>query len=145
MNATQKEQIRILRKQGYGYTKIAQSLGLSENTVKSYCKRNNLGGVATVQLQSNLAGQAFCKNCGNPLLQKQGAKPKKFCCDECRTIWWNNHLDSVKKKAIYSLVCAGCNKTFQSYGNKNRRFCCHPCYVAGRFGKVPSQNLRGLL
>lgn len=140
MNVMQKEQIRLLRLQGAGYSKTAQSLGLSENTVKSYCKRNNLGGVANATLQMNMAGLRFCKNCGNPLLQEKGLKPKKFCCDACRTAWWNSHLDSVKKKAVYSLVCAECGKTFDSYGNKNRRYCCHPCYVAGRFGKAQSRE-----
>lgn len=143
MNTMQKEQIRILRLQGTGYSKIAQSLGLSENTVKSFCKRNNLGGVAAAILQKDTEGQTFCKNCGNSLVQKQGSKPKKFCCSECRTSWWNSHLDSVNKKAVYSLVCIECGKTFESYGNKNRRYCCHPCYVIGRFGRVRNQETRG--
>lgn len=142
MNKLQKEQIKRLRLDGLGYSKIAQSLSLSENTVKSYCKRNNLGGVATTTVLSNTAELGFCKNCGNPLTQKKGLKPKKFCCDECRTAWWNSHLDTVNKKAVYSIVCTHCVKAFESYGNKNRRFCCHPCYVAGRFGKVQSQEVR---
>jgi hypothetical protein len=142
MNATQKEQIRLLRLQRIGYSKIAQSLSLSENTVKSYCKRNNLGGVAAAPLNSDTAELRFCKNCGNPLLQKKGSKPKKFCCNECRTAWWNSHLDTVNKKAVYSLVCIHCGRAFESYGNKSRRFCCHPCYVAERFGKAQSQKVR---
>ena len=142
MNTTQKEQIRLLRLQGIGYSKIAQSLGLSDNTVKSFCKRNNLGGVAAVPVNNSVTEQRFCKNCGIPLSQNKGSKPKKFCCDECRTAWWNSHLDTVNKKAVYSIVCTHCNKAFESYGNKNRSFCCHPCYVAERFGKVQSQKVR---
>lgn len=142
MNATQKEQIRLLRLQGTGYSKTAQSLGLSENTVKSYCKRNNLGGVAIAKVHSNMTELGFCKNCGNQLEQKKGSKPKKFCCNDCRIAWWNCHLDSVKKKAVYSIVCNHCGQAFESYGNKNRRFCCHPCYIAGRFGKAQSQEVR---
>lgn len=41
MNTQQKTEIAYLRSQGYGYSKIAQALGLSKNTVKSYCMQNN--------------------------------------------------------------------------------------------------------
>lgn len=41
MNTQQKTEIAYLRSQGYGYIKIAQALGLSKNTVKSYCMQNN--------------------------------------------------------------------------------------------------------
>lgn len=142
MNITQKAQIRILREKGTGYSKIAQSLGLSENTVKSYCKRNNLGGVAASSSQKNAIGTGCCKNCGIPLSQQKGTKPKKFCSDKCRAVWWNSHLYVVKKKAVYSQACAYCGKVFESYGNKNRRFCCHPCYIAGRFGEGKSRKVR---
>ena len=43
MTDQQKEQIAILRSQGYGYKRIAQIMELSDNTVKSFCKRNNRG------------------------------------------------------------------------------------------------------
>ena len=46
MNIQQKTEIASLRSKGFGYTKIAQALGLSKNTVKSYCKRNNLSAAA---------------------------------------------------------------------------------------------------
>ena len=48
MNHQQKEDIRQMRAEGHSYAKIADRLGISENTVKSYCRRNNLGGVAFV-------------------------------------------------------------------------------------------------
>lgn len=41
MNTQQKTEIAYLRSQGYGYSKIAQALGLSKNTVKSCCMQNN--------------------------------------------------------------------------------------------------------
>ena len=37
MTEEQKEQIKDLRGKGEGYKKIAQYIGLSENTVKSFC------------------------------------------------------------------------------------------------------------
>ena len=39
MNAEQKDQIRQLHSSGLGYKKIAAQLGLSVNTVASFCKR----------------------------------------------------------------------------------------------------------
>lgn len=38
MNAEQKDQIRELHSSGLGYKKIAAQLGLSVNTVASFCK-----------------------------------------------------------------------------------------------------------
>lgn len=42
MTDAQKEQVRYLRCEGLGYGAIATRLGISENTVKSFCRRNNL-------------------------------------------------------------------------------------------------------
>ena len=41
MNAEQKDQIRQLHSSGLGYKKIAAQLGLSVNTVASFCKRQS--------------------------------------------------------------------------------------------------------
>ena len=37
MTDAEKEMIRFLRMEGLGYGAVAERLGLSENTVKSYC------------------------------------------------------------------------------------------------------------
>ena len=132
MNEKQKKQISRMRHEGFGYSKIAQALGISENTVKSYCKRNRLGGRA----DSPAADVGpFCKNCGKPLIQTPGKKAKKYCSDKCRVSWWNAHPEQVKKKAIYCLNCAHCGAAFESYGNKSRKFCSHACYINNRFGE----------
>ncbi len=131
MNVRQKEQISRMRHEGIGYSKIAQRLGLSENTVKSYCKRNNLGGVGTKF--AKLDG-AVCKNCMVPIDQLPRQKKRVFCSDTCRVTWWNTHPEMVNRKAVYHLVCARCGTVFESYGNKGRKYCCHSCYIAARFG-----------
>lgn len=46
MLEVQKENIRYLRGEGLGYGAIAARLGISENTVKSFCRRNGLSGIA---------------------------------------------------------------------------------------------------
>ena len=127
MNETQKSQITALRKKGCGYIRIANELELSENTVKSYCRRHGLS-VETLQ------NMAFCRNCGRPITNKEKQKPRKFCSDLCRTAWWKAHPDEVSRKAIYAFVCACCGKKFAAYGNKSRKYCCHECYINFRFG-----------
>lgn len=82
MTKEQKLQIAKLRAGGYGYNRIAQALGVSVNTVKSFCRRNNLTSKATVDLpevQVQVAeGMRFCKSCGIPIEQKLGRKEKSF-------------------------------------------------------------------
>ncbi len=138
MTKEQKLQIAKLRAEGYGYIKVAQVLGISENTVKSFCRRNNLTGKATADIPKTLVQVAdaiyYCKQCGVSVEQKQGRKEKKFCSDKCRMEWWNNNLDKVKRNAVYEFTCPHCKKQFKVYGNSRRKYCCHECYVADRFG-----------
>ena len=128
-----------MRKEGTGYKKIADCLNISINTIKSYCKRNNLSCAAVVTKTEkplpDKEGLSFCKNCGRSIEQQAGRKPKKFCSDECRMAWWNSNIEKVDKRAVYHLECAGCGKSFDSYGNKNRKYCCHSCYIKDRFYK----------
>ena len=133
MNDSQRQQIRKLREEGYGYGRIAQTLDLSENTIKTYCRRHGLGGVA---VNPALADEEIhhCLCCGTVVVQNNGRKEKKFCSDKCRNKWWNANLDKVNRKAEYSFVCAYCKKPFSAYGNKNRKYCSHECYILDRFG-----------
>ena len=43
MNTAQKQRIEFLRGKGESYAAIAEELGISENTIKSYCRRNSIG------------------------------------------------------------------------------------------------------
>ena len=43
MTTAQKQRIEYLRGKGDSYAAIAADLGISENTIKSYCRRNNIG------------------------------------------------------------------------------------------------------
>ena len=63
MNDTQRQQIKELRGKGYGYGRIAQVLSLSENTIKTYCRRHGLGGV--VANPAPIDGEVhYCLCCG---------------------------------------------------------------------------------
>ena len=45
MTSREKQQIAAMRSTGNSYKGIAEKLGLSVNTVKTFCRRNNLTGV----------------------------------------------------------------------------------------------------
>ena len=72
MNIDDMRIIDQLQLRGLGYKRIATMTGLPVNSVKSYCHRHR-----PVQNDG-------CRFCGKPLVQKPGAKQKKFCNDSCR-------------------------------------------------------------
>lgn len=123
MDDTQINKVKSLLEQGRGYTFIAKSLGISVNTIKSFCRRQRLK-----KNRIALAERTFCENCGREILQIAKQKPKRFCCDKCRNQWWNGHLDQVKRNAYYPKSCPYCKKKFQAYGVKRRKFCSVECY-----------------
>ncbi len=65
MTRISKEEIINLRKEGFSYSKIATALCISENTVKSFCRRNNLGRVFAA-VNSDKQDGHFCRQCGKP-------------------------------------------------------------------------------
>lgn len=134
MNELQKKKITDLRNRGFGYLRIAKMLGLSPNTIKSFCRRNNLTGRGGNKAEAVVTEQRFCKMCGKALLAEPGRKARKFCSDSCRLAWWREHPEELKRKAFYHFSCAYCGSSFDSYGNRKRKYCSHPCYIKDRFG-----------
>ncbi len=126
MNHQQKTAIHELRAKGNSYTKIANILGISENTIQSYCRRKNLGGVALPV--SETVSEKFCKKCGAALTQTQGKKLKQYCSDHCRMAWWNAHPESVTHKSIHQFTCQTCGQIFEGYGKRERKYCSRACY-----------------
>lgn len=136
MTDNQKSQIINLRSAGNGYGKIAHTLGISLNTVKSFCRRNGINGSVLTEPAVMLPdGTTRCENCGREIQQIAKRKKKRFCCDKCRNAWWNSHLDQVRRKAIYDFRCPYCGKEFHVYGDRRRKYCSHECYIADRFNK----------
>ena len=150
MTTNDKTQIVCMRKAGAGYGVIAQKLGLSVNTVKTFCRRNHLtqNDLAQPEAQTPAAENAVlmtvepsvktCLQCGTAVVQTPGRKEKKFCCDSCRNKWWNSHLSQVKRKAMYEYSCPTCGISFHAYGHRHRKYCSHECYIKSRFGGVQS-------
>lgn len=138
MTNEEKSRIAKMRRDGIGYKKIAQTLGLNEGTVKTYCHRNGLTGAGAVASEktTNAIPQQPCKYCGALIPQFPGRKEKKFCSDDCRNRWWNKHLTEAKRKNMSDYVCPACGKTFSAYGKRNRKYCSHDCYIIDRFRGV---------
>ena len=139
MTNEQRKKISVLRHQGYGYTAIANAVGLSKDSVKAYCRNHGLAGVkADCNTPVEIASDT-CLNCGAALIHLPGAKRKKFCCPECRQAWWNAHPEQVRRKALYEFICPTCGKPFTAYGNAGRKYCSHACYIKGRYGRRDAQ------
>ena len=134
MNVQQRQSIHRLRGEGLSYAKISALTGISENTIKSYCRRNDLGSVAT-EIPDTPVG-SFCRQCGSPLTQTKGAKPKRFCSNKCRMTWWNSHPDAVKHRVVQQLTCQSCGREFSSYGNRVRKYCSRTCYGKSKVAKA---------
>jgi IS30 family transposase len=139
MTTNQKQQVINMRQQGWTYAKIADSIGLSKNTVKTFCWRNktiSCDASEAAANNENNANKNQCEQCNKPLEQRPKQKPRRFCDDACRYAWWSKNRGSLNRKAVYPLVCAHCRESFDSYGNKDRKYCRHECYIAARFGNA---------
>lgn len=130
MTNKQKQTIRDMRRKGLSYGTIAATLGLSANTIKSFCHREN------IDVQSNLDDETrkLCKNCGTPLMHHPGSKKKTFCRDQCRYAWWNKNRGWTGVKSAYHLTCLHCGTEFDS-NNKKRKYCGNECYIRSRNGE----------
>lgn len=151
MTDAQKQNIQLLRGQGLPFSRVAQEVGLSVNTVKSFCRRNGVPANSASkeseikeckEKEANIKDdgpRAFCKCCGQPLRHLPKAKPKQFCGDACRAKWWNAHRDDLNRQAMSATTCAHCGAMFMSYTKTGRKYCSHACYIAARFGReVPA-------
>lgn len=122
-------QVRRLRQTGKSLSLIAIELGLNVNTVKSWCRRNNIKPSATNGGPASMDRVATCLECTNPLVGRQ----TRFCSDPCRRAWWKAHPDQIQRAAYYAFACVYCGQRFKAYGNSNRKYCSHACYIRHRF------------
>ena len=125
MTDLQKQNVVYLRGRGDKYASIADTLGISENTIKSYCRRKSL-----VFRPSD--AHDVCVNCGHDLEHIPGKKKKRFCSDQCRMAWWNAHPDAVNRQSFYHFTCPTCGNEFESYGDANRKYCSRACFAVAR-------------
>ena len=122
MTEGQKNIIDKLRLEGCGYLKIAKEIGVSENTVKSYCRRS----VVTSTTKETIAA---CAHCGKAI-DKSKRSAKRFCSDDCRNKWWNEH---PKREMSYVSICACCGKEIHMCRRNEKKYCSHSCYIKARY------------
>ena len=122
MTTDEKNSIDRLHLQGMGYRKIADELEISQNTVKSYRKRNT-----KTSLAKEVSG--VCKQCGKSIEQIPHKRKKLFCSGYCRSRWWRENTNLSDRKAAVIKKCKRCSTEFASYQCENRSFCSRSCYV----------------
>ena len=132
MTTSQKARISQMRLDGESYAAIADALGLSRNTVKSFCLRNIC---AETNEKKAPALTGTCALCGKGFVLCPGHRQRRFCSDRCRMVWWNAHRDLLKSNAKVEYTCAHCGKHFMGYVKQQRKFCSHACYIAHRYKK----------
>ena len=138
MTDYERQEIYKLRKEGLGYKAIGTILGITRDSVRSFCKRNNLDGnrkVVGLNIGVMEEKELLCLNCGSLMKIKDKGRPRKYCSDECRRTWWKNNKDkrTESEVATYKYKCLYCKREFSIYGNKKRKFCSHDCYIKYRF------------
>jgi uncharacterized protein with PIN domain len=79
MTTKDKEAICRLSAAGLSHAKISDQLNIPKGTVKSFLYRNK--------------EEVRCANCGGTLNLTPHKKPKKFCCANCRLVYWRKHHD----------------------------------------------------
>ena len=123
---TKEQKILVLhyREQHMTYRQIGEKLGLSPDTVKTFCRRKRAQSERTEE-----SVQAQCRNCGAPVHPLPGRRERLFCSPACRTAYWRKH-NLLGKDPRY---CAGCGALLTG-GSASRKYCSHACYIRHRFG-----------
>ncbi len=133
MTTDQQPRLQALREGGAAFTEIAEQLGMSVNTVKSYCRRQG------IQPKTNDASPApptdtdCCAHCGKRLVSRTRHE-KRYCSNACRIAWWNAHREQLSRKGMVRLACTYCGRAFESYPSQQRKYCGHGCFIAHQHG-----------
>ena len=120
----QKTLILYYREQHMTYRQIGEKLGLSPDTVKTFCRRNT-----PQEDRTETSASSQCRNCGAPVHLLPGRRERLFCSPACRTAYWRKH-NLLGKDPRY---CAGCGALLTG-GSASRKYCGHACYIRHRFG-----------
>ena len=124
MTKEQKTLILYNREQHMTYRQIGEKLGLSPDTVKTFCRRNT-----PQEDRTETSASTQCRNCGAPVHLLPGRRERLFCSPACRTAYWRKH-NLLGKDPRY---CAGCGALLTG-GSASRKYCSHACYISHRFG-----------
>ena len=119
MTNAERDYIIRYRQSGKSCAEIARVLGLSANTVKSFCQRNRIAPNTQAKLPA--LSETVCLCCGEKVKQQPHRKPKRFCSDACRLHWWHSHRD-MEKNAV-DRRCFSCGRVFRS--SREQKYCSH--------------------
>lgn len=100
MTETDKELIFDLRVKGSGYKAIAAILGINRDKVRRFCKHYGLEGSAEIvsyNIKERVKAKELCTNYYKTINQKPTGRPRRFCKDECRRVWWNKNRKVIVK------------------------------------------------
>lgn len=133
MDELQRQKIRKLRSQGYGYLRISEQLGISPNTIRSFCIRDGIAGyIKTGEQLKGKDNLVICKQCGKKFYQIAGRKKKIFCSDACCKVYWSLHKDKQRRLVPQKYQCAICGKEYYEYPKRNRKYCSRECYYISK-------------
>ena len=137
MTNAERDCIIRYRQSGKSCAEIARVLGLSANTVKSFCQRNRMA--PSTQAELSALSETVCLCCGEKIEILPHRKTKRFCSDACRYAWAYSHRILGPQNAIQK-QCAACKKSFFSYPSSHRKYCSHGCYIADRYGREAERH-----
>ena len=126
MNEIVKTEIIRLRTEGFKFQEIANVFGLSINTVKSICLRNNIE--PSGKPDQPLSKYQFCRCCGKRI-EKPDNRKRVFCSQKCKQKWWTENPDKANRKSQITIICKHCGKPFKAYKADDRMFCSRVCYA----------------
>ena len=128
MTDDQKRRIKQMRGRGMDYAKIADTLGISQNAIRVHCQRNGLTIKKPEPPSPPIDEKGICVQCGKTLVSEHQTH---FCSSICRSNWWTNHPEHIKRTCGAFYTCRHCDKRFFSYAK--RKYCSHSCYIRDRF------------
>ena len=102
MTDHQKTKIAEMRKAGCGYSEISKALSVSRDTVKTFCRRNNIT-VDSTEEPKEAAG--ICPECGSQNVNfgdvefKDGENYQDCGCQDCGCLW-NEYYTFSKKELV---------------------------------------------
>ena len=137
-----RDAVLSFRMKGKSCEEIAELTGMPLEAVKEYSRMLGFpDGESALQLsvedekwfagaQKSAAPGRCCPQCGKEVIRPPKGGRKKFCSDECRHRWKNEH-----QKAGEEIICAHCGRTFTVPKGRKALYCSHECYIAERYGR----------
>lgn len=130
MEARLEPVVVLMRIRGVSTTRIANHLGLNPDSVKTWCRRQNVTPDPNLEQVTDPLG-VWCRWCGNEIKVGMGMRQPSFCSTRCRQTWWYHHPETSPHAK--TITCAGCGNSFTTAGSITRKYCSFDCYMTARF------------